>query len=198
MAGLGSGFGNARLSRDGGVRRSLPHKPPCLCLCLGFSGQGYLMCWKCFLAVFYGGSGVGFFSFQQGMNSGYWIIQWDGAENLWLVRGSWHTVCFTCIQQGSISHSPWQPKNSGVRGASPPKGNRSRMWQDQSFLPAMLLKSGEFVRAKWRLCQCRRGILEETWMYCGFLEADGGKRNERKDRDELWKGEESEGNKEAW
>lgn len=43
----------------------------------------------------------------------------------------------------------------------------------------------------------RRGILEETWMYCGFLEADRGKGNERKDRGELRKGEAYEGNKEA-
>lgn len=34
--------------------------------------------------MFYGGGALFFFfSFQKVMNSGYQIIQWDGAENLW-------------------------------------------------------------------------------------------------------------------
>lgn len=45
---------------------------------------------------------------------------------------------------------------------------------------------------------CRRGILQEPWMYCSFLEADGGEGNERKDRDELWKREAYDENEEAW
>lgn len=45
--------------------------------------------------------------------------------------------------------------------------------------------------------ECRKGILQETWMSCGFLEAGGGKGNERKNRDELWKWEVYDENKEA-
>lgn len=45
--------------------------------------------------------------------------------------------------------------------------------------------------------ECGKGILQETGMSCGFLEADGGKGNERKNRDELWKWEVYDENKEA-
>lgn len=45
--------------------------------------------------------------------------------------------------------------------------------------------------------ECRKGILQETGMFCGFLEAGGGKGNGRKNRDELWKWEVYDENKEA-